>query len=78
MTLDSPGAVNAEIRWVAREAIALRGDPDPGRRARFMERKLALLDVIDKSPAELQLDGGHGNYVGAGAEDEATGGGRPE
>ena len=31
-----------------------------------------------KSPAELQLDEGRGNYVDAGAGDEPTGGGRDE
>lgn len=46
-TLDSPEAVRAEIRWVAREAIALRGDRDPDRRARFLERKHALLAVVE-------------------------------
>lgn len=44
-----------------------------------------LLRLIDewqarqeKSPAELQLDEGRGNYMGAGAADEPTGGGRAE
>ncbi len=32
----------------------------------------------EKSPAELQLDEGRGNYMGAGAADEPTGGGRDE
>lgn len=31
-----------------------------------------------KSPAELQLDEGRGNYLGAGAADKPTGGGRDE
>lgn len=31
-----------------------------------------------KSPAELQLDEGRGNYMGAGAASEPTGGGRAE
>lgn len=38
-----------EIGWVAREARALLSDPDPERRARFMERKRALLDAIEAS-----------------------------
>lgn len=34
--------------------------------------------IEQKSPAELQLDEGHGNYMGAGAGAEPTGGGRAE
>lgn len=47
--LDSPEAVNREIRWIAREAIALRTDRDPDRRARFLERKHALLAVVEST-----------------------------
>lgn len=46
-TTDSPEARIREIGWVAREARALLTDPDPERRARFMERKRALLDVLE-------------------------------
>lgn len=38
-----------EIGWVAREARALREDPDPERRARFMERKRALLEAVERT-----------------------------
>lgn len=48
-TLDSSEAVRAEIRWVAREAIALHTDRDPDRRARFLVRKRALLAAVEEA-----------------------------
>lgn len=48
-TLDSDEAVNREIRWVAREAIVLHADRDPDRRARFLERKRALLAAVEEA-----------------------------
>lgn len=39
----------AEVRWVASEARAVLTDPDPERRARFLARKRALLDYIERT-----------------------------
>lgn len=47
--LDSGRAATLEIRWVADEARALMSAPfDAARRERFMARKRALLDYIER------------------------------
>ena len=47
--LDSGHAATLEIRWVADEARALMSAPfDAARRERFMARKRALLDYIER------------------------------
>lgn len=47
--LDSGHAATLEIRWVADEASAMMSAPfDAARRERFVARKRALLDYIER------------------------------
>lgn len=47
--IDSSHAATLEIRWVADEARALMSAPfDAARRERFMARKRALLDYLER------------------------------
>lgn len=47
--LDSTEAAAREVRWIASEARALIGSDDEARRARFLTRKRALLDYLERS-----------------------------